>query len=190
MIEVEIKIRADLDNAREKLIENGFVQDLHVKESDTYYDTADGHIRGNDTALRIRTVEYPDSGSSKAYITFKGNRCDDVSMTRPEYESSVGSPEEVVKILDALGYKPVQPLVTKDRNQYVKGQISACLDRVDGLGDFLELEIMAEEDSRDDALVRLWGVLESLGYSRSDTITLSYLTMLQKRSSTTDPVRV
>lgn len=180
MIEVEIKIRTDLDSAGEKLTDNGFIKDRFIKESDIYYDNAAGDIRGNDTALRIRTVEYPDLGTSESYITFKGSRCDDVSMTRPEYESLIKDPGEIKMILKALGYGPVEPAVIKERTLYVKGSVSACLDRVEELGDFLELEIMSENESKDDALNRLWKMLGLLGYNREDTITVSYLTMLQE----------
>ena len=38
------------------------------------------------------------------------------------------------KILKALGYGPVEPAVIKERTLYVKGSVSACLDRVEGLG--------------------------------------------------------
>ncbi len=178
MIEVEIKIRVDLDEAEKRLKNNGFSLDTQVKETDIYFDNDTGDIRGNDTALRIRTVEHSDSGSSTSYITFKGNRCDDVSMTRPEYETYVGHSTEMVKILESLGYKPVEPAVVKDRIVYVNGSITACIDRVEGLGGFLELEVMTNKDTKDAALNRLWAMLEALGYNRSDTTTVSYLTML------------
>ena len=130
--------------------------------------------------IKIRTIEYPDLGTTESYITFKGSRCDDVSMTRPEYETLVEGPDEMKMILRALGYEPVEPAVIKERTLYVKGSVSACLDRVEGLGDFLELEIMSESESKDDALDHLWEMLGLLGYSRNDTITVSYLTMLQR----------
>ncbi len=181
MIEVEIKIRVDLGNTEKELINNGFLRDTRVRETDIYFDNATGDIRNKDTALRIRTVENIDSGSSMSYITFKGKRCDDVSMTRPEYETSVLHPVEMIKILESLGYKPVEPAVFKDRTVYVKESITACLDRVEGLGDFLELEIITDKDTANVALDRLWEMLETLGYDRKDTITVSYLTMLQDR---------
>ena len=182
MIEVEIKIRADLENARQRLIINGFEKDEYLKESDTYYDNAAGDIRRNDTALRIRTVEYPDSCSSRSYITFKGNRFDNVSMTRPEYESSIEQPDEIKHILESLGYEPVKPAVIKERTMYVKGSLSACLDRVEGLGEFLELEIITDTKNRDTALNHLWEELETLGYEKDATTTVSYLTMLQQNT--------
>lgn len=181
MIEVEIKIRTDLNSAGQKLTDNGFIKDKFIRETDTYYDNAAGDIRGNDTALRIRTVEYPDSGTSESYMTFKGSRCDDVSMTRPEYESFIGRPDEMKLILKALGYEPVKPAVIKERTLYVKGSVSACLDKVEGLGEFLELEIISDTEAKDASLSRLWELLDILGYDKDATTTVSYLSMLQQR---------
>ncbi len=181
MIEVELKIRVDLEDSAHRLTENGFKKEEYIKESDTYYDNAAGDIRGNDTALRIRTVEYPDSGSTGSYLTFKGNRCDNVSMTRPEYESYIERPDEIKNILGSLGYEPVRPAVIKERTTDVKGTISACLDRVEGLGEFLQLEIITDTETKDAALTRLWEELQILGYDKNDTTTISYLTMLQNK---------
>ena len=181
MIEVEIKIMVDPDNTEKELINNGFLKDTQVRETDIYFDNAEGDIRDNDTALRIRAVEYIGSGSAMSYITFKGKRCDDISMTRPEYETFVEHPDEMMKILESLGYKPIEPAVVKNRIVYVKGSITACLDKVEGLGDFLELETITNRDTKNVALDRLWEMLEALGYDRKDTTTVSYLTMLQNR---------
>ncbi|MCR5603675.1 MAG: hypothetical protein K6G27_08240, partial [Lachnospiraceae bacterium] len=56
-----------------------------------------------------------------------------------------------------------------------------CLDKVEGLGDFLELETITNRDTKNVALDRLWEMLEALGYDRKDTTTASYLAMLQNR---------
>jgi adenylate cyclase class 2 len=100
-------------------------------------------------------------------------------MTRPEYESLIEGPDEIKMILKALGYEPVKPAVIKERTLYVKGSLSACLDRIEGLGDFLELEIMTGTETKDAALSRLWEELEILGYDKDATTNVSYLTMLQ-----------
>ena len=80
-----------------------------------------------------------------AVITYKGQKLDRVTMTRPEYETEVSDPETADKILAALGYHVVPPEVMKLRKNLVRGEMTACLDHVQGLGDFLELEILVEE---------------------------------------------
>lgn len=108
------------------------------------------------------------------------------SMTRPEFETEVESADTMEAILNALGYRTVQPVVVKERTQYSLERMHACLDTVDGLGDFLELEVMVETESeRDDALIRMEDMLETLGFSLSDTTTTSYLSQLQKETDET-----
>ena len=63
------------------------------------------------------------------------------------------------------------------------GDICACLDDVQGLGTFLELEIMAEsEEARPAALERIEEILNSVGYTMDDTTRVSYLSQLQKQA--------
>ena len=74
------------------------------------------------------------------------------------------------------------PEVVKDRLMLQKDSMTACLDSVHSLGDFLELEILvAGEEERPDALYRIEKLLNYLGYQVSDTVRTSYLSMLQKK---------
>ena len=83
-------------------------------------------------------------------------------------------------LLVALGYHPV-PSVIKCRKYYVLDHMTACLDSVEGLGEYLELEILVEqEEDRQQALQQIEERLLSLGYSMQDTTRISYLSMLEK----------
>lgn len=91
------------------------------------------------------------------------------------------SGETAERILCALGFFPVQPTVIKNRKILRYKDISACIDDVEGLGTFLELEIMAEsEEARPEALDRIEKILKSIGYTMADTTRASYLSQLQK----------
>ena len=58
--------------------------------------------------------------------------------------------------------------------------MTACIDQVQDLGDFLELEMVITEDkNKDDALGQIEKMLQRLGYSLKDTTRNSYLSMLQ-----------
>ena len=62
------------------------------------------------------------------------------------------------------------------------GRFTACLDHVEGLGDFLELEVIAEQESeRKEILSKMEDLLAILGYHMSDTVQTSYLSMLQQK---------
>lgn len=191
MIEVEVKLPVSFLGSSEwdaemigvlmeKLLEMGFVSEEHILEEDTYYDTADGSIRKSGQAFRIRQIEDKHTGKIQGVVTFKGKRMDKETLTRQEFETLVGDPAVFHQLLLALGFSKAKPVVRKERRILKKENISACLDRVKDLGDFLELEIMAEEESKREEAVRdIEAALNHLGYSLEDTVKTSYLSMLQ-----------
>ena len=90
----------------------------------------------------------------------------------------VENPECMEKILIVLGFSPVAG-VQKTRCYMKRDEMTACLDQVDGLGSFLELEVIAAKESmRETYLQRMEGVLAELGLSMKDTVRTSYLSML------------
>lgn len=182
MIEVEIKMTiADLDTIKRKLLKMGFKETAILEERDTYFDNRQGDIKANGEALRVRETKDHLTGESRAQINFKGKKLDTCTMTREELETGVEDGAICRNILQAIGYAPADPEVIKDRTMMQKESITACLDNVRGLGGFLELEILADsEEEKDAALERIENILNSLGYQISDTVRMSYLSMLQK----------
>lgn len=182
MIEVEIKLPiADLDTIKRKLLKMGFKETAVIEERDTYFDNRQGDIRANGEALRVRETKDYLTGESRAQINFKGKKLDTCTMTREELETGVEDGEICRNILQVIGYAPADPEVFKDRTMMQKESITACLDNVRGLGGFLELEILADsEEEKDVALKRIENILNSLEYQISDTVRMSYLSMLQK----------
>ena len=60
--------------------------------------------------------------------------------------------------------------------------MTACVDRVEGLGEFLELEVVAEtEEKREIYLEQMKEILNALGYSMEDTVRTSYLGLLMNK---------
>ena len=73
-------------------------------------------------------------------------------------------------------------VVEKLRQYYHRDNITACVDAVTNLGDYLELEIIVdEEEKREAALDQLEQILHTLGYSMQDTTRTSYLSMFLKK---------
>lgn len=180
MIEVECKLKIDDKVITEsKLKELGFSLVNNLTEIDNYFDNSGGDIKGNDSALRIRVIINNNTGETTAEMNFKGPKLDKVSVSRPEYETIVDDAPATEKILNSLGYYAVKPTVEKLRKTYVRDDMSACLDSVKGLGDFLELEMLVNDKSeKDSALSRIEEMLNVLGYNISDTTTKSYLSQL------------
>lgn len=183
MIEVEVKVavknRLQIENSLREL---GFVKGDLLKETDYYFDSKFNKLRERDMALRIRSCENLTSNTAEHFMTFKGPKLDSISMTRKELEMKIESAETGIEILCSLGYEPVLP-VRKLRQYLVMDEITACLDQVEGLGDFLELEIIVPQESeREAALNKIVALLHELGYAPDEIIRTSYLSMLQRKS--------
>lgn len=181
-IEVEIKVK--IQNRKQildSLKKIGFLENRCVIETDIYYNSKHYDFATLGEALRIRTVKDPESSKETSVITYKGAKLDQVSMPRQELETEVGDGETVRKILEHIGFCPVSP-VEKKRLYLNKNNMTACLDNVKGLGDYLELEILTDmEEKRTEALKQIEDVLKALGYSMKDTTRTSYLSMLMKK---------
>lgn len=182
MIEVEIKLSvSSRQEVEQELSQLKYEEGELVEELDTYF-TSDVHdFKQTDEALRIRRRKSMRTGKTDAFLTYKGRKLDGISMTREELETEIGSGEVCERILESIGFRMVSP-VRKLRQYYSLQDITVCVDQVENLGDFLEVEIMvsAEED-RPAALRRIESLLEQLGHHMQETTRSSYLSMLQAK---------
>lgn len=181
MIEVEVKIAIrDRKIAEERLLQNGFSYQTKVTEDDIYYTSKHYDMQEHDKALRIRTTENLDTGKRKAQLNCKGPKLDQISMTRKEIELEISEPDKMKEILIELEFYPAAARVKKTRTYYRKNEMTATVDQVENLGDFLELEILAEKESdREKSLGKIRAVLEKLGCKNEKTLQTSYLSMLE-----------
>lgn len=182
MIEVEVKLPLFRRSATEKKLRDlGFEAGDLVRESDMYYNSRSHDFMETDEALRIRLSDNMTRLTSGCILTYKGPKMDTISMTRKELETEIGSRENCDAILNCLGFVPFFP-VNKLRQYYHKDRVEACVDQVEGLGSFLELEILVEKESgREEALKKIETILHDLDLSLSESTTLSYLCMLLKK---------
>jgi adenylate cyclase, class 2 len=147
MLEVEVKYRnADRVAAVAALLEWGARLDQDRTDVDLYFQAPDRDLKATDEAFRLRRV------GSKNYLTYKGPKRDAETKTRAEIEVALADGDETAadteRLLVALGYRPVTT-VRKKRRVYTFARdgfdMEACFDTVEGVGEFVELEILAEE---------------------------------------------
>jgi adenylate cyclase, class 2 len=144
MLEIELKVRVDsLDPIRQNL------KDRHAEfrgkqhEHDIYYNAPHRDFGSTDEALRVRYTDGP------ALVTYKGKKLREYGLkAREELNTSVESGEVFEQILDRLGFRKTAE-VNKWRENYRLGNASFALDLVDGLGIFVEIEIMTENNGAD-----------------------------------------
>ena len=174
MIEVEVKIPIEnIEKIKQKLLETGFIYQKTVVETDTYFTSAH---------YDMRKKENLDTGEVKAQLNCKGPKLDQVSMTRKETEIDIYEPEKMEDILKELEFYPASCRVKKTRGYYIKDHMTAAADKVENLGNFLELEIIvAKEEERAGGLDMIYELMRMLGCEKTETVRDSYLSMLEKR---------
>ena len=133
-VEVEVKIKAyNLEILEEVLIDKGaIIIDITVQR-DHYFNHPSKDFQETDEALRIR------EDGELVYLTYKGPKLDKKSKSRIEENVEVKNYDVVKKILTHLGFKKVLT-VTKDRRTYQMRGFTICLDTVESLGTFVEIE--------------------------------------------------
>ena len=145
MYEVELKVRADHAEVRERLAALDTAPLGTVEQEDVYYDAPDRSFEETDEALRLRRESGDDPETAR--ITYKGPLVEAASKTRIERETAVDDRETMAGILNGLGYVPAAT-VEKRRERFSYGEYTVSLDVVMGLGEFVEVEreVAAETD--------------------------------------------
>jgi adenylate cyclase class 2 len=177
-LEVEQKFWVDsLAAFRELLVHRGATLGETVLQIDEYFAHPSRNFAQTDEALRIRRV------GDQNFITYKGPRLDSATKTRREIELPVSSGEAgfhaLEELLVALGFTPVAA-VRKQRQtaQLVRNDqaILVALDHVEGLGEFVELEMEASVATVDSARDLIAALARELGLLRAER--RSYLELL------------
>jgi adenylate cyclase, class 2 len=178
MLEIEIKY-AGVDHAalESALSSWGTTPFEEQGEEDQYLAAPDRDFRVTGEAFRLRRV------GNDAYLTYKGKRLPGEAKVRTELELPLPAGEEMpgqyLQLFIHLGYRPVA-VVRKRRRQCSltrdNFRINVCLDEVEELGRFAELEILAPQEQRDRAEQLLLETAAALGLK--DIERRSYLSLL------------
>ena len=132
--EVEVKIKAyNLEILEELLIEKGAIIIDIINQRDHYFNHPSRDFQETDEAVRIREE------GDLVYLTYKGPKIDKKSKSRIEEQVEVKNFEVTKNILTQLGFKKVLTVI-KDRRSYQMRGFTICMDTVDSLGTFVEIE--------------------------------------------------
>lgn len=163
--EVEVKYRSvDHDRLRRLLIEAGGDEIHPVEQEDLYLSHPSRDFAQTHEAFRLRRI------GDDNRITYKGPRFPGPTKTREEIELPVERGErafrDLARLFENLGFRPVAA-VRKRRTAFhvscLPHDIEVTLDRVEGLGDFAEIEAIADDEadlpSAQAAILKLAGTL-------------------------------
>jgi|CXWL01.1.fsa_nt_gi adenylate cyclase class 2 len=169
MREIEVKARLQRkEEVLEKIQALGCVFSEPVTQDDTVYVLNVGTLGtflANNVFLRIRV-----QNDKKILFTVK-NRTQDLVAT--EHEVEVNSREEMENILLSLGYKAAIR-VKKERQKTLYNGCEICIDDVEDLGTFIEMEKLTEEGDPTEIQDELFSFLVSVGVSPEDRVTKGY----------------
>ena len=171
MLEVEAKVKVDsLDQVAARLESLGITQFDKLVQRDCYFDNGDNSLASNDKGLRIRRQS--SSGDEKTILTYKDKRGESKYKSRPEYEVQVDDYDNMVNVLEGLGYKVVLSFVKRRQIWFLNG-CEICLDELPILGCFVEIEGPDE--------TAITETLKMLDLSQFEHICRGYASLMKKR---------
>ncbi len=181
MREIEVKLKVNnFEELETRLKEKSCVLSEPISQRDVIYSLG-GSTKGlanskeGDVFIRIRYLK------NTAQLNLKKQRSGE--MDNIEYETEVVDPKATHLILTTLGWSPVLE-VKKIRRKGKLGECEICLDQVEQLGTFVELERLVDDDvSPEEVKEELFTKLELLGLSRSDEETKGYDIQIYQRSN-------
>src|SRR5262245_59929392 len=147
MLEIEVKYRVDgFDFVESRLRRWGAPLIDERDDADTYFNAAHRDFARTDEALRIHQIGVHN------FVTDKGPRIDRATKTRKEIELPLGAglahAADLMALLTALGFSSTATVRKHRRTYSLKRDhfdVEICLDQVEHLGNFVEIEIMAPE---------------------------------------------
>lgn len=164
---IEIKARArnfaEIKNRAEKLSDTPVQV---ISQEDTFFHTPQGRLKLRVLADHAELIYYtrPDQDGPKR---------SDYHITRSH------DPENLKHVLE-LAYG-IRGVVKKTRYLYLVGPTRIHLDDVEGLGQFMELEVVLQDgqgDAEGQAIAE--GLISALGVERGDLIDGAYMDLLEK----------
>lgn len=177
--EIEVKARTNnISDIVERLKKLGCVIEAPIRQDDVIF--VDAHcgsftdFQPGKNILRLR------KSNGKIMFTLKQPQTNELDAIEREVE--VSNLQEMTHILELLGYHRVITVgKTRSKTSYKDWEI--CLDEVDNLGSFVEVEKITEDESAATVQRELWDFLLSLGVKNEDRILSGYDTLAYLKKS-------
>jgi adenylate cyclase class 2 len=176
--EVELKFHVpDSSSFTRRLSEIKVSFSAPREEADLYFAHPSRDFARTDEALRLRRK------GDENVITYKGPKIDLATKTRREIELPLGPGGESFQswkaLLEAVGFRPVAEVHKSRRKAAIPWQgrtVEASLDDVEGVGTFVEFELVVGEQEVEAAKACIISLAGSLGLAEGER--RSYLEML------------
>lgn len=190
MLEMEQKFaRADFATIERLVTQWGAQLGEEHTEADHYFNAPDRDFARTDEAFRLRRIE------AANFLTYKGPKRQGTVKIRTELEIPLRegdeAAEQFTQLLHHLGYRPVA-VVRKHRREYKLKRddfdLTVCLDEVEELGRFAEIEILGPDEQVEKAKKVLADAAAALGLTELER--RSYLNLLLSARGTPQPADI
>ena len=164
-IEIKARVR-DFDRLRQRAEELSDTPVQVIQQEDTFFNTEKGRLK-----LRVLA---PDHAQLIYYL-----RSDQGGPKRSDYHIfETPDPENLKRVLE-LAYG-IRGVVKKTRYLYMVGQTRVHLDDVEGLGQFMELEVVMQAGQSDaDGQAIAEGLMSKLGVEKEDLLEGAYMDLIE-----------
>lgn len=177
--EIEVKARVgDMEAITRKLVEFDCKIGEPVEQRDTIFVASDygafEEFHPGKNLLRIR------ESKGKYLFTIKQPQVNELDAI--EHETEILDPKEMREAILLMGLEE-RCRVNKVRRKANYNGWEICLDEVEGLGSFIEVEKIAEDEDAEVIQEELFKFLETLGVKRSDRVTSGYDTLVYLKNN-------
>jgi len=183
-MEVEIKVAVKgerISAIKRKLKALGYSQSKKKTEQDIYFTSQHRDFISTRECLRIRSRE------NFAEMTYKGKTNEDMRSScqfwKKEFNLTIDKKliEAAVDFLSALEFSEVVRVVKK-RQEFKRGDKTVTIDEIMNAGYFIEIESMAAERDRGEAMEENLRIKESLGLAECGLVDEPYRDIVMKNA--------
>lgn len=168
-MEIEVKFRVDFNSLRGAIEALGASFVREELQEDVYFSIPLPEL------LRVRRI----SNLGKAFLTYKRIADPGRNEEFDELEVEVSDFGTTVEILKRLGYK--EDIVVRKRCLVYKlGNVTFELSEVEGLGGFLDIEVISDDAEK--AKNVIWEVAEKLGLTERDVEPRLYQELIREET--------
>lgn len=178
-VEVEVKIKVnDFEDIEYRLLDGGALLEEIVRQRDRYFQHPSRDFNETDEALRIR------EDGDRFYLTYKGPKFDPKSKTRVELNTEISSVKNITHTLEQLGFREVG-VVSKERKIYLYNELQFCLDNVESVGLYVEVEkIIPDKSHYEKERELIFKTIKEMGLNPEKNERKSYLELLLDKIKT------
>ena len=175
-IEIKAKLR-DKKSVMKKLGDFGCKFEPKITQEDVVFSEKIGSVEkymSNKNFLRLRV-----KNNGKILFTIKQRQKN--HLDKIEHEVEISSKEEMKKALLLIGYKEAVGIKKTRVITHYDGR-EICLDEVEGLGDFIEMETLVSDGDAEKIQEEMFKFFEKIGIKPDDRINFGYDILMLKKS--------